>query len=91
MGHSIFRFHPQVYDFPPNLPIIRLLASSSGEGNGDPLQCSCLENPRDKEPGGLPSTPKPQRCCHGAGNDAGPGPTCGDSDLLAGVPAPFFF
>ena len=24
-----------------------------GEGNGNPLQCSCLENPR--EPGGLPS------------------------------------
>ena len=26
-----------------------------GEGNGNPLQCSCLENPRDSEPGGLPS------------------------------------
>ena len=26
-----------------------------GEGNGNPLQCSCLENPRDAEPGGLPS------------------------------------
>ena len=26
-----------------------------GEGNGNPLQCSCLENPRDREPGGLPS------------------------------------
>ena len=25
------------------------------EGNGNPLQCSCLENPRDGEPGGLPS------------------------------------
>ena len=23
--------------------------------NGNPLQCSCLENPRDGEPGGLPS------------------------------------
>ena len=23
--------------------------------NGNPLQCSCLENPRDWEPGGLPS------------------------------------
>ena len=22
---------------------------SSGEGNGNPLQCSCLENPRDGE------------------------------------------
>ena len=26
-----------------------------GEGNGNPLQCSCLENPKDGEPGGLPS------------------------------------
>ena len=24
-----------------------------GEGNGNPLQCSCLENPREGEPGGL--------------------------------------
>ena len=29
--------------------------SCIGEGNGNPLQCSCLENPRDWEPGGLPS------------------------------------
>ena len=29
--------------------------SCIGEGNGKPLQCSCLENPRDREPGGLPS------------------------------------
>ena len=26
-----------------------------GEGNGKPLQYSCLENPRMEEPGGLPS------------------------------------
>ena len=26
-----------------------------GEGDGIPLQYSCLENPRDGEPGGLPS------------------------------------
>ena len=26
-----------------------------GEGNGNPLQCSCLENPRNGEPGGLRS------------------------------------
>ena len=25
------------------------------EGNGNPLQYSCLENPRDGKPGGLPS------------------------------------
>ena len=24
-----------------------------GEGNGNPLQCSCLENPGDREPGEL--------------------------------------
>ena len=29
--------------------------SCTGEGNGNPLQCSCLENPEDGEPGGLPS------------------------------------
>ena len=29
--------------------------SCIGEGNGNPLQYSCLENPRDGEPGGLTS------------------------------------
>ena len=29
--------------------------SCLGEGNGNPLQCSCLENPRDGGPGGLPA------------------------------------
>ena len=29
--------------------------SRIGEGNGNPLQCSCLENPGTEEPGGLPS------------------------------------
>ena len=29
--------------------------SCIGEGNGNPLQCSCLENPRDGKPGWLPS------------------------------------
>ena len=29
--------------------------SRIGEGNGNPLQCSCLENPRNGKPGGLPS------------------------------------
>ena len=29
--------------------------SHNGEGNGNPLQCSCLENPGTAEPGGLPS------------------------------------
>ena len=31
------------------------LESFPGEGKGYPLQCSCLENSRDGEPGGLPS------------------------------------
>ena len=29
--------------------------SCIGERNGNPLQCSCLENLRDGKPGGLPS------------------------------------
>ena len=29
--------------------------SCIGEGNGNPLQCSCLENPRDRGASGLPS------------------------------------
>ena len=29
--------------------------SCIGKGNGNPHQCSCLENPRDGKPGGLPS------------------------------------
>ena len=32
-----------------------LSLSCIGEGNGNPLQCSCLENPRDGKPGGLRS------------------------------------
>ena len=28
---------------------------SPGGGHGNPLQCSCLENPMDREPGGLQS------------------------------------
>ena len=28
-----------------------LICKLIGEGNGNPLQCSCLENPRDRDPG----------------------------------------
>ena len=35
--------------------VTSLSLSCIGEGNGNPLQCSCLENPRDGGPGGLPS------------------------------------
>ena len=38
--------------------------SCIGEGNGNPLQCSCLENPGMGEPGGLPSMGS-----HRVGND----------------------
>ena len=41
-----------------HLPVsFSILISSGciGEGNGNLLQCSCLENPRVGEPGGLPS------------------------------------
>ena len=27
--------------------LYKLIAEGIGEGNGNPLQCSCLENPRD--------------------------------------------
>ena len=39
---------------------------SPGEGNGNLLQYSCLENPMDKEPGGLQST-ESQRVGHNLG------------------------
>ena len=32
------------------------LGRSSGEGNGNPLQCPCLENPKDSKAGGQQST-----------------------------------
>ena len=38
-----------------DLGLIPGLGIFLGEGNGNPLQYSCLENPRDGEPGGLPS------------------------------------
>ena len=31
------------------------LGRSPGEGNGNPLQCSCLENSMDRKPGRLQS------------------------------------
>ena len=50
--------------------------SCIGEGNGNPLQCSCLENPRDGEPDGLPSLGS-----HRVGHDC--------SDLAAAAAAAF--
>ena len=33
---------------PRTAPKLRPPATATGEGNGTPLQCSCLENPRDR-------------------------------------------
>ena len=38
-----------------NSGLIPELRRSPGVGNGNPFQCSCLENSMDKEPGGLQS------------------------------------
>ena len=32
----------------PSFPVLLVHPKPSGEGNGNPLQCSCLENPRDE-------------------------------------------
>ena len=32
---------------------VPVLGRFAGEGNGNPLQCNCLANPRDRESGGL--------------------------------------
>ena len=37
------------------MPTATAPVEDSGEGNGTPLQCPCLGNPMDGEPGGLPS------------------------------------
>ena len=61
--------------------------SCIGEGNGNPLQCSWLENPRDGEPGGLPSMGS-----HRVGHDwsdlaaAAAAAAAGAAELLAGRP-----
>ena len=39
------------------------LGGSPGEGNGNPFQYSCLENPMEEEPGGLLSM-RSQRVRH---------------------------
>ena len=40
----------------PETLMWQLEGTFKDECNGNPLQCSCLENPRTAEPGGLPST-----------------------------------
>jgi len=47
-GKGPFLFQSQRKAMPKNAPTARQLHSSHGEGNGNPLQYSCLENPMDK-------------------------------------------
>ena len=48
--HGVIGSQTRLSDF-----IFTFNFSCIGEGNDNPLQCSWLENPRDGEPGGLPS------------------------------------
>ena len=48
--HGVAKSRTRLSDFTFHFSL-----SCIGEGNGTPLQCSCLENPRDGEPGGLVS------------------------------------
>ena len=48
--HGVTKSRTQLSDF-----TFTFHFSCIGEGNGNPLQCSYLENPRDREPGGLMS------------------------------------
>ena len=47
-----------------SIQFCRVLNSLFGEGNGNPLQCSCLENPMEEKPGRLQSMES-----HGVGHD----------------------
>ena len=58
--------------------------SCIGEGNGSPLRCSCLENPRTGEPGGLPSMG-----LHRVGHDWSDLAAAVVSLELKGTPKPF--
>ena len=48
--HGVAKSRTQLSDF-----TFTFHFSCIGGGNGNPLQYSCLENPRDGKPGGLPS------------------------------------
>ena len=45
--HGFFHKHLQPSQSFPQLLLYYFIDGSRGEGNGNPLQCSCLENPRD--------------------------------------------
>ena len=44
---NLFSVHYKIASFNHYLSFLKNTLSSIGEGNGNPLQCSCLENPRD--------------------------------------------
>ena len=49
MGWRPWRLRTKSLSFEKSLPLnCQVLCSLSGEGNGTPLQCSCLENPMDE-------------------------------------------
>ena len=50
----IFNFVLKVGRMGNILPYLIVVSLFIGEGNGNPLQDSCLENPRDRGAGGLP-------------------------------------
>ena len=52
LRYGVAKSQTRLSNFPFNF---HFPLSCIGEGNGNPLQCSCLENPRGGEPGGLPS------------------------------------
>ena len=41
-------WYRNTYSFSPDQGDFEVAHAVSGEGNGNPLQCSCLENPRDR-------------------------------------------
>ena len=43
--HEVAKSQTQLSDF--TFHFLHFSLSCIGEGNGNPLQCSCLENPRD--------------------------------------------
>ena len=69
------------------------LGRSHGEGNGNPLQHSCLENPWTEEPGGLQSVGLPKswawlsdwvrmQCVYATGNSQNGTGRCGYSQFI---------
>ena len=71
-ANTLNRAFQVVQSFRIHLPVQETVGSipgsgwSSGEGNGNPLQYSCLGNPWAEEPGGLPSMESQKVGCNWA-------------------------